>query len=422
VQKIPPAEPAIPHLLNPLQALISCKKTLWKPVCDLNLKVCGILFWPYRLWRAGRDQGRDIKKNYLFDFTTTNYGICIFSTLRNPLIGIKFGFQKFLFGRQKSPSMKDKNRLLILGLFLLFTCTVFGYGIAVGHLHWPPFDTLLRLKIIPVVQPIKITAGHSSQTDSNIIYKRLYDNTEYDVILLAGQSNMVGEGNIVDLDKDQHQLPANIDYYNFGRGYNLNYDLYEFGPEIGLSHKLYSRFPEKNFVLIKYAVDGASLLDWSSEWTSERAAITGNARFGALYQQFLEKIRRITGGKNIKFIALLWMQGETDARIPEVAEAYYENFVKFVENLRRDLDVPNLPILLGKINPPAENFQAVEVVRDAQKRAAKTVKNVWLIETDGISKWDDNFHYSSQGQLELGKRFAHVLEGIIAAQVTAPGG
>lgn len=326
--------------------------------------------------------------------------------------------------------MNNKNRLMVRGLFFLFTFIVFGYGIGVGHYHWPPFNTLRKMKTILAVKPNNIAAvkpnnianEHISHSDPGIVFESLRDDTEYYVILLAGQSNMVGEGNIDDLEKNQYQLPANIDNYNFGRGYRLDYDLQRFGPEIALAHKLHSRFPEKNFVLLKYAVDRASLLDWSPEWTIERAAITGHPHFGALYQQFLEIIELITGGKNVIFVALLWMQGETDALIPEVGKAYYENFSQFVERFRRDLDMPNLPVLLGQINPPPGEYQAVQVVRDAQKQAAKVMKNVWLIDTDGISKLDDNLHYSSQGQLELGKRFAHLLEGIIAAQGTVPDG
>lgn len=97
--------------------------------------------------------------------------------------------------------MNNKNRLFLIGVLFLFTCIVPGCGTGLGH-H----------------KPSHIPREQVRQTDPGIIIESLRDDMEYHVILLAGQSNMVGAGDIADLEQNQYQLPANIDYYNFGRG------------------------------------------------------------------------------------------------------------------------------------------------------------------------------------------------------------
>ncbi len=315
----------------------------------------------------------------------------------------------------------NKIRAIRIGLLTLLIFIVFGYGIGVGQYQWFPYHVVKNIKatvfaLASDARQSNRSGEHRNETDVGIIYESLREDTEYYVILLAGQSNMVGFGDISDLKNNEQQLPAHIDYYNFGRESSLNYNLDGFGPEISLSGELRSFFPNENFVLIKFAVGGSSLFDWAPNWTYEQAAITGNPHFGPLYKKFLDKINHITSGKSVRFAALVWMQGERDARIPEAGKEYYDNFRKFVESIRSDLNEPNLPVLIGYVNPPQNRYPASEMVRDAQERAAKELKNVRLIGTDGIPKWNDDLHYSSEGQLELGKRFSRSLKNIIASQ------
>ena len=64
---------------------------------------------------------------------------------------------------------------------------------------------------------------------------------------------------------------------------------------------------------------------------------------------------------------------------------------------------------MGEVNPPAERYPAREIVRLAQRKAADEMPNVYLVETDDLSKWDDALHYDSEGLLALGRRFARTL-------------
>lgn len=295
--------------------------------------------------------------------------------------------------------------LLAVGLVLVFI-----YGVGVGAYQWFPYSLLLDAKNALSKE------YRGDLNDQGIIYESLRDDTEYYVVLLAGQSNMLGLGDVSALDKSEQQLPVNIKYFNFGREGRLNYQPQKFGPEVSFSHLLHESFPDKHFAIIKYAIGSSSLLDWSPDWSYEKARITGHPHYGPLYEDFMDKVRRITGGKKVKYLGLLWMQGEKDATYPEVGKEYYKNLSAFLARLRSDLNRPDLPVLLGRINPPLAEFPAVKSVRSAQEEASQKLTNVYLVDADGLDKLTDDLHYNTEGQLELGRRFAQSLKEVIAAQ------
>ena len=227
------------------------------------------------------------------------------------------------------------------------------------------------------------------------------------LVLMGGQSNMVGLGKKEDLPTTE--LPEKIQYLDYGRNANLRKNNQRFGPEIGLSKKLTEQFPDQHFTFLKYAIGGASLLDWSPDYSNEKAKITGNERFGNMFAAFFQKIDSLFQEGEYEPVALLWMQGERDARIPEAGKDYYQNFKNFITAVRHKIGNPNLPILVGEVNPPAERYLSLETVRTAQVQIAKELSNVFLIETDDLSKLEDDLHYDSEGQLLLGERFGEKL-------------
>lgn len=233
----------------------------------------------------------------------------------------------------------------------------------------------------------------------------------YHVILMGGQSNMVGQGNVSDLEKAG--LPHRVKYFNFGRSARLQQHPEKFGPEVGIAEMLTQEFPDENFILIKYAIGGASLLDWAPDYDPEKAEITGNAHFGNMYADLLRVTDSICSGLDTHLLALLWMQGERDARIPEAGEDYEKNFQRFIEAIREDTQAPALPIIYGSVNPPEDRYAAVETVRQAQESINQRMPGTTLINTDELEKWEDDVHYSSAGQLELGRLYGKALTDLL---------
>jgi hypothetical protein len=169
--------------------------------------------------------------------------------------------------------------------------------------------------------------------------------------------------------------------------------------------------PEQEFVLVKYAIGGTSLLDWAPEWDAKRAELTGNAERGPLYRQLIEIIEALPLA-DARFGAVLWMQGERDARIDAAGIDYYRNLEALVRAFRQDLGRQDLPFVLGMVDLPPSRYPARDVVRQAQRQIANDMAGVYLVETDDLSKWDDQLHYDTEGILELGRRFAAILNDL----------
>ena len=220
---------------------------------------------------------------------------------------------------------------------------------------------------------------------------------EVQVFVLAGQSNMRGRGEVIDLLSTEPRLikvPENVEFHwggkicsLFGRR-NLRWT---FGPEASFAHKISKAWPGKKIILIKYTVSGTDLLTWEKTYC----------------HTLIEQVRAVTKGKEVKYAGVLWMQGEADADSIEKSEQYFENLKALIERMRQDLpssDCPFLFGLLGSLDKPG-----CAIIHKAQLKAAKEIPRTFLIPTEGLSKLQDNIHYDSNGQIELGRRFAGVL-------------
>jgi lysophospholipase L1-like esterase len=95
-----------------------------------------------------------------------------------------------------------------------------------------------------------------------------------------------------------------------------------------------------------------------------------------------------------------------------MADAYKKNMTNFIEQLRSDLNTPNIPFVMGKIAPRKYdiikgtfNHQYRNQIRQMQDELGKE-KNVATIETIDLPQ-SDNLHFNTAGLIELGKRFAN---------------
>ena len=182
-----------------------------------------------------------------------------------------------------------------------------------------------------------------------------------------------------------------------------------FGPEIGFVRTFLEIENLDQLWLVKYAVGGSSLLAWEADWSLERAAIAGDADKGPLYERLLRHFKRVTRDEEVEVLACLWMQGESDSRYQQAAADYQANLRRLIARIRADLDQAEMQFVIGLVNPCGARFTHLSTVRGAQRLVAETVPNVSLVDTAGLSKHDDELHYDTAGQLELGRRFAHQL-------------
>ena len=225
------------------------------------------------------------------------------------------------------------------------------------------------------------------------------------VFLLAGQSNMVGQGTTSELAPEYHRDPSNVSFYF--NGYKTSLSRFKhFGPEIGFAHEIAKSYPNNKIKLIKFAVGGTSMFAWHPQWNAIKANSTRNGSAGALFKKLIKTAKIPFDENESKFVGILWMQGEQDAKYPVAAKQYASNLNSFVSALRHELKAPEAAFIMGVINPPVELFPATAVVQNAQNLAQYQIRNCHLVKTADLSKRNDHLHYNTQGQLELGKRFA----------------
>jgi sialate O-acetylesterase len=155
------------------------------------------------------------------------------------------------------------------------------------------------------------------------------------------------------------------------------------------------------------AYGGSSLAQWDPAGLAK-----GNE---TLYGFMVERIR-LAGGR---VRGLLWFQGESDAGNPDqVAHPVYEKqFEQFIAALRRDLNAPQLPILMAQIGrfigydgryaKKGTLDRSYEIVREAQRQVAGKTADVRLVSTIDLGHFDI-IHLSREAQERLGKRLAFV--------------
>lgn len=225
------------------------------------------------------------------------------------------------------------------------------------------------------------------------------------VIILAGQSNMVGWADSREIPGPFRTPPPNVTLYLNGQPATLGGGK-TFGPEVSFAHALARRFPRHEIILHKFAENGTSLLAWSPIWTPELAARSGNGPEGPLYHKLIDIVTRNQGTPPRPISAFLWMQGERDARHGDVAEGYGRNLAGLVAALRYDFRSPDAAFIFGEICSFTQKFPYVHTVRLHQEEAPFRIPLSYLIKTDDLPKRGDQVHFNGSGEIELGLRFA----------------
>lgn len=132
---------------------------------------------------------------------------------------------------------------------------------------------------------------------------------------------------------------------------------------------------------------------------------------GRLFDNMFDFIRDAGG----RIRGLCWYQGCTDTLTPE-RDRYLAYFAEFVADLRRELGDPDLPILTAQINrvvnhqPGAPTNAAWDLIREAQRQAARTIPGVGIVATldCGLA---DCIHNHAAANLVIGERLAALALG-----------
>ncbi len=265
------------------------------------------------------------------------------------------------------------------------------------------------------------------------------------VFILAGQSNMEGKAQITLLER-QIRAPETRDLFQhlhrdgqwteredvwikfFERKGNLTVGFGSpgrIGPELQFGHTAGDHY-EEQVLLIKTAWGGRSLfrdfrspgagpppeehlqreLEEARKSAPETERTEIQARYGASYRAMLDEIKETldhlpdhfpnyqkTQGSQIA--GFVWFQGWNDMINDEYTAAYAENLAHFIRDLRRDLEIPDLPVVVAQMGVDGVDRPGLEP--DLKKQAFKEAQasvgtlpefqgNVSVIPTD--IHWD----------------------------------
>ncbi|WP_435011649.1 sialate O-acetylesterase [Tundrisphaera lichenicola] len=193
---------------------------------------------------------------------------------------------------------------------------------------------------------------------------------------------------------------------------------HHFGPELEFGHVVGDHF-ENQILLIKTAWGGKSL------YRDFRPPSSGG-EVGPYYQKMLTEIRESLANLSTDFptydaggyelAGLVWYQGWNDGVDPKGAIPEYEqNLVNFIKDVRKDLNAPNLPVVIGELTGPwVEAPDDWATLRNSQARAAARPEfrgNVTFVETHDFVRKPEESPNPGHGHHEFGNAETYLLVG-----------
>ncbi|MEX6688969.1 sialate O-acetylesterase [Danxiaibacter flavus] len=215
--------------------------------------------------------------------------------------------------------------------------------------------------------------------------------------LMIGQSNMAGRG----FKKDVPLIfNEGIKMLRNGRwqimSEPINYDRPTAG--IGLASSFAAAWRLKNETeeigLIPCADGGTSLEDW--------------AVGGALFDHAVAEAR--LAQRTSKLAGILWHQGETDC-FPDRAAVYGEKFNAIITELRHQLSVPDIPLIVGGLGDflteglYGQYFDSYPIVNEALVQFAQTHENCYFVTAEELTANEDYIHFNAASLRIFGVRY-----------------
>ena len=214
--------------------------------------------------------------------------------------------------------------------------------------------------------------------------------------LLIGQSNMAGRGFLSEAEPIGNE---NIKVLRNGRWLNAFRPINPDRPFSGVSlaesfADLYAKEHGVEVGLIPCADGGTNLNLW---------CVGGRLYDNARYQAELAQRTSTIAG-------VLWHQGESDANEENYA-LYEEKFLKIMNSLKKDLDLYDVPFLLGGLGDYLAEYND-GAIKDYYPRINETLEKIarenpmtGFVSAKGLTSNPDNLHFNTKSLVEFGARY-----------------
>ena len=229
--------------------------------------------------------------------------------------------------------------------------------------------------------------------------------SNFDLYLLIGQSNMVGRDaapiaqqitnpRVLAFDANGKWGVAKEPMHMGGTG---------IGPGIPFALEMLRGDDRTTVGLIPCAVGGTPLSRW--------------VKGGDLYEKAVQRARAAAAAGRIK--GVLWHQGESDTSQKENAETYQARLTQMLQDLRADLDLPDVPIVVGQLGPflTTAKYPYVETVRGAIQAMSAEVPGVGFADSANLKDNGDALHFSASAQETFATRYAATMKTLQKARI-----
>lgn len=219
--------------------------------------------------------------------------------------------------------------------------------------------------------------------------------------LMIGQSNMAGRGEFGEVPAIDNSLCYML---RMGRWQKMREPInpdrgifegdFHSGLSLGASFAdLAARYYDQKVGMIPCADGGTKMCQW----------MPGEI----LYDHALCMARLAM--RTSKLSGILWHQGESDCRSDEDVALHRERFVTMIGQLRRDLGMPELPVVIGELSHHIGERWKTEgrhLLMNAQyHEIAESLPGCTVISAAGLAMKKDGIHFNSASLREFGKRY-----------------
>lgn len=263
---------------------------------------------------------------------------------------------------------------------------------------------------------------------------------EVDFYILAGQSNMMGSGRTKQVGKEYTKPLKDVYIWNNkAKKFDAFVAPRKFGPELGFAHRLRALQPKGEIYMLKLGLSGQPLHHGvhDQKWVNNDFApkrknfYPGKTKddpnqgvhYINLMQRYQSALTSLTKEKKkLVLKGVVWMQGEADCKFEKSGDAYGASLTQFKKRLEEDTASGVVPFVFGKVLPkepaPEKFIKRKEVhaqmeALDMNSNHKSSVLGMHLIEAPKDQMKKDSVHYTSEGYITLGVRFA---DAMIAVQ------
>ena len=237
------------------------------------------------------------------------------------------------------------------------------------------------------------------------------DNKPMLVYILSGQSNMVPQGKWNDMPDDLKKTSDSVYEFKSPQWYPYKPSKL-FGPEHSFADAMARANPNFRIGIFVFSQGATNLYE---DWTPDKKDKTDS-----LYSRLIRIAQVALKAPNVSLGGMVWLQGEGDTKRKETAEKYGANLKTFIECVRKDLNAPTMPFVVGHIKPNPndlpvlrKNCPFIDIVQMAQ--ANLKLEHTRLALTENIERDSgDHVHYGTKGMIEVGKIFAEAMQKLLA--------